>query len=359
MQCDLVPVSDLSPSSLAAWRRLGESAAAPNPFAEPAFVIPAARAWAIDDLEVLAVREQDLWLAAVPVRRVGSWRSVPGSCLAAWRHLYCYLGTPLVAQADKALLGALVTGALEISSCFALDWIDVEGPVAEALFAALDSESRPVVLEEFERAALYRREPPDYLDKALSRHHRNEYRRKLKRLETEVGSLTLRDVSDDSAAYDRFLELERSGWKGEAGTAMASHPGHGEFFLEVCRGFASSGRFLMLELASDKETVAMRCELLAGDGSFNFKVAFNERFARFSPGIQLYIANLHRFHHSGMRWSDSCADSTNATLNRIWPGRRRLQSVVATRRGAHGTLQYGKWRAAAAALAAKRRAATR
>jgi CelD/BcsL family acetyltransferase involved in cellulose biosynthesis len=357
MRSDVISISDLGRLDLAAWEELGAAAVSRNPFAEREFVLPAARGWGVDDLGVLVVRDGTQWLAALPVRSVRSWRSVPGRCLAGWRHSYCYLGTPLVAGGGdpEAILAMLIRRGLQVGGCLGLDWLDVDGPLAGALTAALASASRPVEVEQFERAALYRRDQPDYLEQTLSARHRKEYQRKLRLLEREVGELTLRDRSDDPAAYERFLELERSGWKGKAGTAMASRPGHGEFFIEMARGFARSGRFLMLSLESEQRTVAMRCDLLAGEISFNFKVAFDEQLGRFSPGIQLYIANLERFHASGRAWSDSCADADNATLNRLWFGRRGLRSVVATPRRVTRALPYVKWRLAAEALPLRRR----
>ena len=355
MRCDLLPISELTQPDLTAWEGLGVAAAAPNPFAEPAFVLPAAYGWGVNDLYLLVVRDGSDWYAALPVRQVRSWRGVPGRALAGWRHSYCYLGTPLVASPDPDVMTSLVRGGLQDNRSLALDWIDIDGPVAQTLTTVLDSESRLVVLEEFERAALYRSQSPDYLERALKARHRKDYARKLKLLERELGALELRDVSDDPDAYRRFLTLESSGWKGEAGTAMARRPRHGEFFTRMASGFERSGRFLMLALANDEHTVAMRCDLLAGGMSFNFKVAFDERFSRFSPGIQLYIANMQRFHDSGLTWSDSCADQHNATLNRLWFGRRKLRSVVATARSVAGAPAYAKWRAAAAALPLRRK----
>src|ERR1700735_3347100 len=97
MRSDVIPVSELAPRDLAAWRELGLHGVAPNPFAMPEMVLPATRGWGVHDVGVLTVREGTGWRAALPVRRVRNYRSVPGTCLAGWRHSYCYLGTPLVA----------------------------------------------------------------------------------------------------------------------------------------------------------------------------------------------------------------------------------------------------------------------
>jgi len=345
MRCEVIPISELQHRDLVAWKRLGATAVTLNPFAEPEFVLPAAFAWQVHDLAMLVVRDGSDWLAAMPVRSMRSWRGVPGPCLANWRHAYCFLGAPLVAHGDtEAVLATLINGGVQASRCLALDWIDVDGPLSEPLASALATESRLVVLDEFERPALYRRSSPDYLEQTLSPADREDYQHKRELLEQEVGPLTLRDDSSDPASDDRFLKLERAGWKGDAGTAMACRPGHAVFFTQMCRSFAQSDRLLMLSLASERRTAAMSCELLAGDMSFNFMLTFDERLARFSPSAQLHIANIDRFHTSGLAWSDSCADSDHARLNRLWPGRRRLRSVVATRREPCGALPYAKWR---------------
>lgn len=353
MRAHVLSISDLGPRDLAAWRQLGATSVSPNPFFEPDFVLPATKAWGVDDVGMLIVRDRADWLAAVPVRKVHSWRRTRGRFLTAWRHDYCYLSNPLVADADaEAILATLVRGGVQETGRLAIDWIDVDGPLDRALHSA----AIVVTVEQFERAALCRREDGDYLE-TLSSRHRREYRRKLRRLESELGTLTLRDDSHDPAAYTRFLELESSGWKGAAGTgtAMACRPGHGEFFIEICKRLAGTGRLELLSLASEDRIVAMQSNFTFQDMTLAFKIAFDEQYARFSPGIQMELANIDHFHANGWTWSDSCSSPENATLNRLWSGRRQLRSILATRRDAAGTLTSAKWQAAIATRPIRRR----
>lgn len=359
MRHDVLPISDLTARDLSAWRELGADARSPNPFAEPELVVPATRAWGMDDVQLLVVRDGSDWLAALPVRRATSWRGVPGDVLAAWRHDYCFLCTPLVRAArHEEVLATLVRGAVQTSPAFSLDWFDADGPLAAPLMAALAAEARVVVLERFERAALYRREQDDYLERALSGRHRGGYRRTLRQLEREVGPVTVRDERDDPEAVGRFLELEASGWKGETGTAMACDPAHAAFFSEVAIGFARTGRFRILSLVCEDRPIAMRVDLVAGDTTYGFKLAFAEDLSRYSPGIQLEIAATGSFNATGLARADSCTVPENASMNRLWPDRRALVSAVATRRGAAGAAAHLKW-AAAARLAPLRRRLTR
>ena len=356
MLADLIPISQLTPRDLAAWQQLASVARSPNPFAEPGFVLPADRGLRARRLALLVVRKGIDWLAAMPVQHVSSLRGVPGRTLVGWRHLYSYLATPLVAGDDpEATLAALIAGGLRTERCLVLDYVEDDGPLAEPLSRVLAHHGRWVELETFERAILHRRPTDDYLEQAMSAPHRGQLRRARRRLEERVGALTLQDRSADPAEYQRFLELERTGWKGETGSAIAADAGHASFFTEMCGRFSDEGRLELLSLASDQHTVAMKCNLVSGQAGFGFKVASDMSLSRFSPGIQLEAACLPHFHAGTLAWIDSGADADNRTFNRLWPGRRPLRAVVACPRGASGALPYATWTAAAAALLARRR----
>lgn len=90
-----------------------------------------------------------------------------------------------------------------------------------------------------------------------------------------------------------------------------------------------------------------------------FKIALDERFTRFSPGIQLEVANFDLFHRSAqLTWMDSCAVADNTHFNRLWPDRCVLQSAFVCSGGVRGALGSGVWRAARSAHGVKRRMRT-
>lgn len=354
-------IATLTPPQREAWRDLAGRACVPNPFNEPDFVEAAVRGFDRPRVGVLVVADEHGWRAAMPVLRVRRWRHVPGPLLVSWRHPYCYLATPLVEREDpEAVLAALLArGSAEPGVLgLMLDWIDGAGPVGAGLAAGVRRAPGSLRIEVFARAVLERRPENDYLARAASIKHVRELERKRRRLEDEIGGLELHDRAGEDGAVARFLELERSGWKGRAGTAMISAH-HGRLFAEVCESYAAANRLQLLALESDRATVAMTCNLLAGDGIFCFRMAFDERFARFSPGMHLVLANVDRFHRrSSATWMDSCASADNAMLNRLWPDRRALQSVLICPAGLRGVLSSGLWRAARSAHAVKRRRRT-
>ena len=52
--------------------------------------------------------------------------------------------------------------------------------------------------------------------------------------------------------------------------------------------FRAAGRLQLLALTAGERTAALKCNLLAGDEVFCFKIAYDEAYARFSPGVQAY-----------------------------------------------------------------------
>lgn len=267
----------------------------------------------------------------MPVRRAARWRRAPtGPCLTVWRHLYCFLGTPLVPPAGAAeTLAAVVDAVREgrAGGLLGFDLVGSDGPVAAALNEAAAGGGRALIpYERFERAAAGREAGTGL---AVNRKHEREISRMGRRLGEHLGdAVEMRDRSGDDDSVERFLELEASGWKGNGRTALASSPEHRELFREVCRGFSEAGRLQLLSLEASGRPVAMLCSLRAGDTLFLFKTSYDETLARFSPGVQLLTASLQNLEQNddGLRLMDSCAEPNNAMINRLWGGRVALSS---------------------------------
>ncbi|HEX4874293.1 MAG TPA: hypothetical protein VFV06_05265, partial [Sphingorhabdus sp.] len=63
---------------------------------------------------------------------------------------------------------------------------------------------------------------------------------------------------------------------------------------------------------------------LTPPGAFSFKTAFDEDYARFSPGVLLQIHNLALLEREGIEWCDSCAAQDHPMIDSIWSGRRAI-----------------------------------
>jgi hypothetical protein len=90
----------------------------------------------------------------------------------------------------------------------------------------------------------------------------------------------------------------------------------------------AEGRLMMLALSVGSRPVAMKFNLLAGDGSFAFKIAFSESCAKFSPGVLLEMYNIQCLHErADIRWMDSCADPDHPMISPLWKDRRTIETM--------------------------------
>ena len=93
----------------------------------------------------------------------------------------------------------------------------------------------------------------------------------------------------------------------------------------------------------DGRPLARRFSFLGGGGAYAFKIAYDEAFAEFSPGVMLEHHNVAQVDADArIEWMDSFTDGPSLAVERMWPARRTMQTVTAG---------VGAWgRLAAAAL---------
>lgn len=328
---------------IAAWEDLATHAAERNVFYEPWMLLPA--------VEELRGPEQLLFLLVYDRQPNGhllglfplAWKrrhwAMPIRTLTLWRHTHCYLCTPLV----RAGYGAACARAL-------FDWLGSAREKAAFITFPLQTQGgswHRQLIEHFHQqdtvlASTHRHtraffEPEgaadSYLAAALPGKSCKELRRQGKRL-SECGYLEcvqFQPGDDIQHWIDDFLRVEAGGWKGRQGTALANQPADRAFFRRAVTAAHERGRLLLTALRLDGRPVAMKCNLTAGAGAFSFKIAFDEEFARFSPGVLLEIDTIRRLHESGpVRWMDSCAEADHSMINRLWTGRRTIETLVAS-----------------------------
>jgi hypothetical protein len=134
---------------------------------------------------------------------------------------------------------------------------------------------------------------------------------------------------DVDAWIRTFMELEASGWKGRAGSAMLLDEPSQKYFSDTMREAFRRRRLMMLMLRLNGVPIAMKCNILAGPGAFAFKIAYLEEFSRFSPGIQLELETIRRIHENrSIQWMDSCAAPNHTMIDHIWAERRKIQTIT-------------------------------
>jgi CelD/BcsL family acetyltransferase involved in cellulose biosynthesis len=343
VRASTLALGELGQRDMERWRALAAAAAEPNPFFEPEYVLPAAKLIGGRELGLVVVERSGEWAACLPVHRPGRWHRVPLGCVASWQHRYCFLGTPL-ARAD-GLEAAIATMADELmgrrgASFVGLDALGDQGAVREALRAAIEGRGGDEVPVNRHQRAVLRRRPAKEAEAAVTGKHRRELNRKRRRFADELGApLATVDVASDARAVEGFLELEASGWKGRSGTALASMQKDAEFFRTICASFRELERLHLLSLQADDRPVAMACNVRAGEGIFCLKIAFDERWRRYSPGAQLVFDHLSWFdRHVDAAWMDSCVQPENELVDRMWPDRRPIATLAIPVDSARGRL---------------------
>ncbi len=318
---------------LSAWDDLAQHASEPNAFAESWFLRPALEQFdSANHAQIFTIWNGNLLCGLMPVSpqsRYGRW---PVPHVQNWVHHNAFLGTPLVRAGYEQSFWQAYLEQIDREPGQALfahiHCLTVGGIVAEALEkVCADQNRRCALVYSAERALLESGLAPDaYLEAAVRSKKRKELRRQKNRL-AEEGALTF--TSDDSATglaewTQEFLALEHRGWKGGNGSALACAQQTRALFAETLAGAAAAGKLQRLDLRLDGKPLAMLVNFLCAPGSFSFKTAFDEDYARFSPGVLLQIENLSLLDHPNVEWCDSCAAEGHPMIDSLWTGRRAV-----------------------------------
>lgn len=332
----------------ASWRDLVRQAAEPNAFAEPWFVAPSLAHLRDDEVRLVEIRKAGRLVGLVTLRVERRYGRIPAAHVQNWQHNYQFLGSPLIAAGEETSVWRAVLLHLD-EAAWAPNFLHIqnlvdEGPLLRGLLCAVRGLGRTCdIVHRHARAALCSDlSPRAYYETTVRKKKRKELSRLRNRL-AEFGPLTTRTfgAGDDLAAWtDAFLRIEASGWKGREGTALACHPAAHSFFREAVAGADAAGRlqFLALELAS--RPIAMLVNFLSPPGSFSFKTAFDEDYARFSPGVLLQLDNLAILERPDIDWMDSCAAEQHPMIDSLWAERRTLVRVTIPLRGVRRRLVH-------------------
>jgi CelD/BcsL family acetyltransferase involved in cellulose biosynthesis len=314
-----------------AWEELAANALEPNPFYEPWILLPALRAQGVgEDFCCPSVWHEGKLIGLFPFQRRGRFKGLPIATLSSWRHSAYLLCTPLVRRdAAGAAVRALLRWSGDEASVLELLYLPANGPFDDALRECARTMVRTA---RFSRALLVKGESADsYMEEAMSAQFRRQLRRQQRRLAAQGAStVTIRPDGEIDEEIERFLALEASGWKGRDGGALAASDANLRFGREVLGGAARRGRLLMVGIdCGPGRPVARRVSLLAGEGSYAFKTAYDEAYAAYSPGVLAEALSLREFHAlPGVKWMDSYTEPGNSMVNRMWKHRRAMQSVA-------------------------------
>lgn len=322
--------------AIAEWDDLALNASEPNSFFESWSLLPALANLDRDrSVQLVLLRINGKLVGLMPLARARSYYGYLLPHMHSWLHHNSFCGTPLVAKGHESAFWEALLAQADMQPAAALflhlRHLPEYGPLHRALREITARQNRPIAAVHREARALLQSDqgPDAYFDASMNGKKRKELRRQHRRL-SELGKLQFHRHCD-RAKIDQwctdFLRLEHAGWKGREGSALACAPATAAMFRTALHGAATRGRAEFLCLTLDEKPIAMLVNFLAPPGSFSFKTAFDEDYARFSPGVLLQRENLALLDRSDIDWSDSCAAADHPMIERIWREKRTLIHV--------------------------------
>ena len=330
----------------AQWEALAACALEPDPALEPFYHLPGLTAfgdngqtvrtafvWRIDPQIEGEDRRQLAGVFAYRIAYGPAWLAAGPA--GSWIHSYSFLGTPLISrERPHQVLAAFLDWFGRVHApVYLFRMVPADGPFATVLEQVLDSGThRRCTFDRYERAVL---DVPDrvgeYLKVSVSGRKYRKLRRQRRRL-AEAGPLSFsswQEGQDFSAGLEQFFELEKSGWKGRSGTAMACTDTTRRFMEAAAAGMARSGHLGLWSMALDDRPVAMTLGYRAHGQAWLFKIAYDENYFKLSPGALSVIELMNAAAADpALSRIDACADAGHPMFDYLWRERLAIHDVL-------------------------------
>ncbi len=160
--------------------------------------------------------------------------------------------------------------------------------------------------------------------------------------EPEVALLEV--PKDLDSELDRAFALEAAGWKGTAGTAIASASETARFYRAVARAYHRLGEFRLSTITLDGELAAFDFCLVHSKRLWTLKCAYDESFRRLSPGLVLLLWEVERSFELGLEAVELLGDVEEYKLAFATSDRQHFRFRAYRRRpGSMARFAYRRW----------------
>lgn len=327
----------------AEWRELTFRAVHPNVFMEPTAVKAAAAFRHGESTHVVLV-----WDEADGDRRlVGVWALVEDRkrwlgrirVLTSPIHPHTSIGTPVVDRQMAldvldAMFHAIAVDA-RLPKIVEIVHLDVGLPFCNAFEAALQRRRLRYWLFG------WRLRPELHLDSIeqegpakLTRNRKRSLARRLRGLQG-LGSVTFTESSkpdEVSQAFEEFLMLEKSGWKGSRafrGQALLLNEDNAAFARETLRSLSRLGLVSIVTLRLDGRPAGIQVVLRSGPVAYTWKTTYDEDLSRHAPGLILLQHLTNRLcSDSSLKRVDSCTQNDQGRMGEFWSGRKHVANAL-------------------------------
>ncbi len=322
------------------WSGLIANSLEPNVFLEPAFALTSAQ-HSVPARRPVFLFVSDLSRGGDRGRLIGVCaltkpRGKFGTIARGWCSKLGALGTPLLDRVHGAEAFDLMLDWFSRNSPrtvgLLLPALPASGPIAgliraRALARGLETRGfgnhlRAVLPAGGDAEALWRG--------TICQKRMKELRRQRRRLE-DHGKLSwncARSAGDVRYALERFLALEARGWKGGRGTALLCDPSVVTFARTMTRALSRQNQCRVDSLELDGEPIAMGITLVSGKSAALWKIAYDEKYASLSPGVQFTLEYTRRqLAEDSLNFTDSCAIADHPMIDKIWSERMPVLDI--------------------------------
>jgi CelD/BcsL family acetyltransferase involved in cellulose biosynthesis len=308
-----------------AWRAL-VAEAAPNVFMAPEG-LAAVAATGFARTHILAAFD----VGETDRRLVGMWaleekrlmRFGP-RYLSSPPHYYSFVGSPMIepSLADPVSVAffAAIAADRRLPKALRLKYLDGDAPTHGALMRALSARQArgPSPLE--------RTRPFATKESGIKRS--GSTRKKLRQDWNRLSAGGVADYVNDrspaavAAAFEAFLDLEMSSWKGEAGSALLCNDRDTAFTRRFITGLAAEGSASVALLRVDGTAIAAQVLLYCGRRAYTWKIAFSAGYSKYSPGALLVDKVAEELFAGDIDSIESCSPE-GGFMAQMWDGRRK------------------------------------
>lgn len=319
--------------------KLAKESVVPNPFFELPILKPALKNLGGSEVQFLYLSkqtgtEESLKLfAPVSLRSIGILRR---KVLRTWNHIYAPLGMPLIAndtgeETLKAFIECMDNAHHEKARAIVFEQVAKEGRFIKNLYYSRHLSSKLLLAIGTPRAGLKPLENMNYEQTHFSGRRKQRLNKARTELET-LGKVTFQSFRSQKSIekpLEDFLTLEGSGWKGKRKTALNSSPENAQFCRQAVFNCARENKCTIYSLELNCQTIASLILFESNGYYYPWKIAYDERYAKYSVGNLLMVyattdfANMKKF-----RGLDTLAAEHNATALRFWPDEKEFFTMI-------------------------------
>lgn len=320
MQVNILTHQEAEEIDASQWDSLAEKSTFTNPFFERWSLLPALKFLVNSDkvFVVTAYKDEEL-IVLFPI--LIKKHQFGLKYLGIWQHDHCFLTDPLCTS--PILLAKIFNRVIRQKQ---VSIVQIENHSLQSYGRYIDERSE---VFQSTRGAIFDPKTAKQHLVTLPRKIRMENKRVRNRLfdKTDARYLTSQNASDLNWLAE-FCQLEHSGWKNIAKGSILSNPNVYRYYSAMYEGQGKKGKIQFQGLFSENEALAIAFRIVSNNQAFELKTSYNEVFRGLYPGVVLEIMNVEDLENLDFEFVDSCTNSENHLINRLWPDQRKIYTSL-------------------------------